>query len=51
MAGGPSQLETFDPKPGTEHGGSTKAIETSVPGISVAQGSDLLICNKAACVA
>src|SRR5271169_6172277 len=38
MAGGPSQLETFDPKPGTEHGGSTKAIETSVPGISVAQG-------------
>ena len=40
MAGGPSQLETFDPKPGTEHGGSTKAIETSVPGISVAQGWD-----------
>src|SRR5271165_5434640 len=40
MAGGPSQMETFDPKPGTEHGGSTKAIETSVPGISVAQGWD-----------
>src|SRR5271166_531576 len=40
MAGGPSQLETFDPKPGTEHGGLTKAIETSVPGISVAQGWD-----------
>jgi hypothetical protein len=38
MAGGPSQLETFDPKPGTDHGGSTKAIETSVPGISIAQG-------------
>jgi hypothetical protein len=38
MAGGPSQFETFDPKPGTDHGGSTKAIETSVPGISIAQG-------------
>ncbi len=38
MAGGPSQLETFDPKPGTEHGGATKAIESSVPGISIAQG-------------
>src|SRR5215472_4695366 len=38
MAGGPSQLETFDPKPGTAHGGETKAIETSVPGISIAQG-------------
>src|SRR5205085_806382 len=38
MAGGPSQLETFDPKPGTEHGGGTKSIETSVPGISIAQG-------------
>jgi len=40
MAGGPSQLETFDPKPGTEHGGETKSIKTAVPGISVAQGWD-----------
>ena len=38
MAGGPSQLETFDPKPGTEHGGDTKAIETAVPGIKIAHG-------------
>ncbi len=38
MAGGPSQLETFDPKPGTEHGGETKAIATAVPGISIAEG-------------
>jgi hypothetical protein len=38
MSGGPSQLETFDPKPGTEHGGETKAIATAVPGISIAQG-------------
>ena len=40
MAGGPSQLETFDPKPGTEHGGETKAIATAVPGISIAEGWD-----------
>ncbi|OJW12332.1 MAG: hypothetical protein BGO49_20975 [Planctomycetales bacterium 71-10] len=42
MAGGPSQLETFDPKPGVENGGGTKAIETSVPGISIAQGWEKL---------
>ncbi len=40
MAGGPSQLETFDPKPGTEHGGETRAIATAVPGISIAEGWD-----------
>jgi hypothetical protein len=38
MAGGPSQLETFDPKPGTEHGGETKAVATAVPAISIAEG-------------
>ena len=38
LEGGPSQLETFDPKPGTAHGGETRAIETSVTGISIAQG-------------
>jgi hypothetical protein len=37
MSGGPSQLETFDPKPGHENGGPTKAIETSVPGIQIAE--------------
>ena len=37
MGGGPSQLETFDPKPGTAHGGETKAIDTSVSGIQVAE--------------
>lgn len=36
MAGGPSQLETFDPKPDHENGGGTKAISTSVPGIQIA---------------
>jgi hypothetical protein len=38
MGGGPSQLETFDPKPGTAHGGETKAIATAVSGISIAEG-------------
>jgi len=38
MAGGPSQMETFDPKPGTANGGETKTIETAVPGVHIAQG-------------
>jgi len=38
MAGGPSQFETFDPKPGVETGGPTEAISTAVPGIRIAQG-------------
>jgi hypothetical protein len=38
MAGGPSQMETFDPKPGTANGGDTKAIDTAVPGIKLANG-------------
>lgn len=37
MQGGPSQLETFDPKPGHENGGETKAISTSVPGLQLAE--------------
>jgi hypothetical protein len=38
MRGGPSQLETFDPKPGTSQGGPTKAISTAVSGIQIAEG-------------
>ncbi|MGP0066298.1 MAG: DUF1501 domain-containing protein [Isosphaeraceae bacterium] len=38
MSGGPSQFETFDPKPGTDHGGETRSIATSVPGIAIAEG-------------
>ena len=38
MRGGPSQLETFDPKPDTANGGPTKAIQTAVSGIQVAEG-------------
>jgi hypothetical protein len=37
MQGGPSQFETFDPKPGTSTGGETKAIPTAVPGIQIAE--------------
>jgi Protein of unknown function (DUF1501) len=35
MGGGPSQLETFDPHPGTKIGGDTKGIDTRLPGIQV----------------
>ena len=38
MQGGPSQFETFDPKPGTENGGPTTAISTAVSGIQIAEG-------------
>ena len=38
MQGGPSQFETFDPKPGTENGGQTNAISTAVSGIQIANG-------------
>jgi hypothetical protein len=37
MGGGPSQFETFSPKPGHENGGETKAIATSVSGIQIAE--------------
>ena len=42
MRGGPSQLETFDPKPGTANGGPTKAIDTAVSGIQIAEGWPML---------
>lgn len=38
MGGGPSQLDTFDPKPDHANGGSIKTIETAVPGIRIAEG-------------
>ena len=38
LAGGPSQLETFDPHPGTRSAGGTKAIATAVRGIQLAEG-------------
>jgi hypothetical protein len=36
LQGGPSQLETFDPHPGTNIGGDVQAINTSVKGIQFA---------------
>jgi hypothetical protein len=38
MRGGPSQFETFDPKPGHANGGPTRAIQSAVPGIRIAEG-------------
>lgn len=37
LAGGSSQLETWDPKPKTETGGPFRAIETSVPGVQICE--------------
>src|SRR5437868_7062332 len=37
MAGGPSQFETFDPKPGAATQGPTKAIATRAPGVAIAE--------------
>lgn len=37
LAGGVSQLETWDPKPGTDTGGPFRAIKTSVPGIHICE--------------
>src|SRR5215207_700796 len=37
MAGGPSQLDTFDPKPESRNTGSTKAIPTAIPGVQFAE--------------
>lgn len=37
LAGGASQLETWDPKPGTDTGGPFRAIPTSVPGVYLSE--------------
>jgi hypothetical protein len=37
MPGGPSQLDTFDLKPGHANGGPFHAIQTSVPGLSISE--------------
>jgi hypothetical protein len=42
MDGGPSQLDTFDPKPGTANGGPTKALDSSIRGIQVSEHLPLL---------
>jgi hypothetical protein len=42
MSGGPSQIDTFDPKPGHANGGPYKPIESSVPGILLGEHLPLL---------
>jgi uncharacterized protein (DUF1501 family) len=42
LAGGPSQLETFDPHPDSEIAGGTRAVATSVKGVQLAEGFDRL---------
>src|SRR5262245_10420496 len=37
LAGGASQLETWDPKPGAATGGPFRAIQTSVPGVHISE--------------
>ena len=37
LHGGASQLETWDPKPGTDTGGPFRSIETSVPGVRISE--------------
>ena len=42
LAGGPSQLETFDPHPDTAIAGGTRAISTAVKSVQLAEGFDSL---------
>lgn len=42
LAGAPSQFETFSPKTKSKNGGSTKAIQTNVAGIELAENLPLL---------
>jgi hypothetical protein len=42
MGGGMSHIDTFDPKPGTETGGPTKAIATTADGIQISEYLPLL---------
>ncbi len=37
MNGGPSQFETFDPKPGASTGGPTGTVGTALPGVAIAE--------------
>src|SRR5260370_29775775 len=37
LAGGASQLETWDPKPGAPTGGPFRAIQTAVPGVQISE--------------
>lgn len=42
LGGGPSQLETFDPKPGTAISDGLKAVKTKTPGVLLGEGFEAL---------
>src|SRR5262249_17458089 len=42
MAGGPTQMETWDCKPGHKNGGPIKEIDTSVTGIKISENLPML---------
>jgi hypothetical protein len=42
MNGGPSHLDTWDPKPGSKGGGSFKPIQTKTPGVQISEHLPLL---------
>ena len=42
LQGGPSQLETFDPKPGKDIAGGTRGIATALKGVQLAEGFEQL---------
>jgi hypothetical protein len=42
MSGGPSQMDTFDLKPGHPNGGQFKEIETAAPGLKISEHLPLL---------
>src|SRR5947209_5301528 len=37
MGGGPSQMDTWDLKPGAKTGGEFKAIQTAAPGVEISE--------------
>ena len=41
MQGGPSQFETWAPKPKHQNGGETRAIDTAVSGIQIAENNEV----------
>jgi RNA polymerase sigma factor (sigma-70 family) len=37
MSGGPSQIDTWDPKPGQQNGGPFRAIDTTIKGVQISE--------------
>lgn len=47
LAGGPSQLDTFDPKPGKKIAGGVGSVRTAVKGVELADGFERLAAEMA----